>query len=179
MSLPCGGDRLAVQTLVDLAVELETVGWDGVFLEDYLVHYRGDDPTTYDPWLVLAAVAGRTSTITLGTGVTGLLARDPVKLAREALTLRDLSDGRVVLGVGWATRVTAVRASTRCGTRSDLVVSRWTNGSTCCSTSRAARSAFVEGARATARGCRRAEHFSPPVWVGGSSQAGVVARRAD
>src|SRR5690349_24097553 len=102
MSLPCGGDRLAVQTLVDLAVELEAVGWDGVFLEDYLVYYRGDDPATYDPWLVLAAVAARTSTITLGTGVTGLLALDPVKLAREAHTLHDLSGGRVVLGVGLA-----------------------------------------------------------------------------
>ena len=94
------GDLLTAQTLVDLAVELESVGWDGVLLEDYLVYYRGDDPATYDPWLVLAAVAGRTSTLTLGTGVTGLLARDPVKLAREALTLRDLSGGRVVLGVG-------------------------------------------------------------------------------
>ena len=100
MSLPCGGDLLTAQTLVDLAVEVERVGWDGVLLEDYLVYYRGDDPATHDPWLVLAAVAGRTSTLMLGSGVTGLLARDPVKLAREALTLRDLSGGRVVLGVG-------------------------------------------------------------------------------
>src|SRR5690349_25140597 len=100
MSLPCGGDRLAVQTLVDLAVELEAVGWDGVFLEDYLVYYSGDDPATYDPWLVLAEVAARTSTITLGTGVTGLLARDRIKLPRAPLTLRDLPGGTVVPGVG-------------------------------------------------------------------------------
>ena len=73
------GDLLTAQTLVDLAVELESAGWDGVLLEDYLVYYRGDDPATYDPWMVLAAVAGRTSTLMLGTGVTGLLARDPVE----------------------------------------------------------------------------------------------------
>ncbi len=71
-----------------------------MFFEDYLVYHRGQDPATFDPWLVMAVIAGRTSHLTLGTTVTGLLARDPVKLAREALTLRDLSDGRVVLGVG-------------------------------------------------------------------------------
>src|SRR6478752_819258 len=157
MSLPCGGDRLAVQTLVDLAVELETVGWDGVFLEDYLVHYRGDDPATYDPWLVMAVIAGRTSCLTLGTTVTGLLARDPVKLAREALTLCDLSDGRVVLGVGL-------------GDPNDRG---------------AALNPLWDADRG--RGAQMDERLDlllallagrVPVWVGGSSQAGAVARRA-
>src|SRR6478609_12046045 len=100
LELPCGGDGVSVGLLVRLGVEAQRAGWDGVFFEDYLVYYRGDDPATFDPWLVLAVIAGRTTCLTLGTTVTGLLARDPVKLAREALTLRDLSDGRVVLGVG-------------------------------------------------------------------------------
>ena len=175
MSLPCGGDRLTVQTLVDLAVELESVGWDGVFLEDYLVYYRGDDPATYDPWLVLAAVAGRTSTVTLGTGVTGLLARDPVKLAREALTLRDLSGGRVVLGVGlgdpgdrgasidplWDTQRPR---GEQMDERLDLLL---------------ALLAPPDPRSSTARLQPLEDAGGPvPVWVGGSSQAGVVARRA-
>src|SRR6478735_1499052 len=175
MSLPCGGDRLAVQTLVDLAVELETVGWDGVFLEDYLVHYRGDDPATYDPWLVLAAVAGRTSTITLGIGVTGLLARDPVKLAREALTLRDLSGGRVVLGVGLGDpgdRGASIHPlwdperprGEQMDERLDLLLDLLAQPDP--------RSSRVRVQPLEDAGGR------VPVWVGGSSQVGVVARRA-
>ncbi|GAA1906255.1 LLM class flavin-dependent oxidoreductase [Lapillicoccus jejuensis] len=100
LELPCGGDHLTVDLLLDLAVAAERSGWDGVFLEDYLVYYRGDDPPTFDPWVVLAAAAGRTTRVVLGTTVSGLLARDPVKLAREAVTLDALAPGRVVLGVG-------------------------------------------------------------------------------
>ena len=128
MSLPCGGDRLAVQTLVDLAVELETVGWDGVFLEDYLVHYRGDDPATYDPWLVLAAVAGapaRSRSAPVSPGCSP--ATRSSSLARRSPCATCPADVWCS-GWGWVTPATAVRASTRCGTRSALVVSRWTSG---------------------------------------------------
>jgi alkanesulfonate monooxygenase SsuD/methylene tetrahydromethanopterin reductase-like flavin-dependent oxidoreductase (luciferase family) len=175
MSLPCGGDLLTAQTLVDLAVELESVGWDGVLLEDYLVYYRGDDPATHDPWLVLTAVAARTSTLLLGTGVTGLLARDPVKLAREALTLRDLSGGRVVLGVGLgdpSDRGASIHPmwdahrprGEQMDERLDLLL------------------ALLAPPDPRSSGPRLQplqDAGGPvPVWVGGSSQAGVVARRA-
>jgi alkanesulfonate monooxygenase SsuD/methylene tetrahydromethanopterin reductase-like flavin-dependent oxidoreductase (luciferase family) len=146
-----------VGLLVELGVEAERAGWDGVFFEDYLVYYRGRDPATFDPWLVMAVVAGRTSRLTLGTTVTGLLARDPVKLAREALTLQALSSGRTVLGVGlgdpddrgaalnplWDT---SRHRGDQMDERLDLLLSR------------------LDG--------------RVPVWVGGSSQAGAVARRA-
>ena len=55
----------------------ERAGWDGVFFEDYLVYYRGEDPAAFDPSSVMAVIAAGTSHITLGTTVTGLLARDP------------------------------------------------------------------------------------------------------
>ncbi len=100
LELPCGGPDMTAAAIVDLAVEAERSGWDGVFLEDYLVYYRGEDPPTFDPWVILATVAARTERIWLGTTVSGLLARDPVKLAREASTLAELAPGRVVLGVG-------------------------------------------------------------------------------
>ena len=157
LELPCGGDGMSVGLLVRLGVEAQRAGWDGVFFEDYLVYYRGDDPATFDPWLVLAVIAGRTTCLTLGTTVTGLLARDPVKLAREALTLRDLSDGRVVLGVGL-------------GDPNDRG---------------AALNPLWDADRG--RGAQMDERLDlllallagrVPVWVGGSSQAGAVARRA-
>ena len=157
LELPCGGDGVSVGLLVRLGVEAQRAGWDGVFFEDYLVYHRGQDPATFDPWLVMAVIAGRTSHLILGTTVTGLLARDPVKLAREALTLRDLSDGRVVLGVGL-------------GDPNDRG---------------AALNPLWDADRA--RGDQMDERLDlllgllagrVPVWVGGSSEAGAVTRRA-
>src|SRR5438067_2363908 len=92
-----GGDAL---TLAGLAALAEEVGWDGVFLEDYIVHHSAPYTPTYDPWVSLAAMAMRTERIRLGTTVTPLSRRRPWKLARETVTLDHLSNGRLILGVG-------------------------------------------------------------------------------
>lgn len=58
---------------------------------------------TFDPWVVLGAVASMTSTIKLGTGVYILPLRHPIKAARSVVTLDRMSNGRVLfgIGVGW------------------------------------------------------------------------------
>ena len=86
--------------LADLARAVEDAGWDGMFLEDYLV-YQGDaSQPTYDPWICLAAMATATSRIRIGTTVTPLPRRSPWKVAAEAVALDRLSNGRFMLGVG-------------------------------------------------------------------------------
>lgn len=55
---------------------------------------------THDPLLALAAIAATTERLRLGTGVTLVIERDPIVLAKEVATLDHLSGGRVVLGVG-------------------------------------------------------------------------------
>lgn len=55
---------------------------------------------TFDPFIVLAAVASRTNTIKLATGVYILPLRHPIKVARSVVTLDRMSNGRVVFGVG-------------------------------------------------------------------------------
>src|SRR6266849_5046198 len=92
-----GGDFGA---LVELAVQAEAAGWDGIFLEDYITHWSARDAPTCDPWIVLAAISQRTQRVRLGTSVTPLSRRRPWKLAREAVTLDHLSNGRFILGVG-------------------------------------------------------------------------------
>ena len=56
------------------------------------------------PWLsalpLLTAAAGATSTMRLGTLVTSPNFRHPVTLAKDVMTLDDISDGRLTLGVG-------------------------------------------------------------------------------
>ncbi len=86
--------------LAELAFLAEMSGWDGVFLEDYIVHWSAPDIPTCDPWVALAAIALRTTYVRLGTTVTPLSRRRPWKLAREAVTLDHLSHGRLTLGVG-------------------------------------------------------------------------------
>lgn len=84
--------------LAKLAREAEMAGWDGMFLEDYIVHHTRQ--ATIDPWVSLSAMAVATDTIRLGTEVTPLSRRRPWKLARETATLDQLSNGRLILGVG-------------------------------------------------------------------------------
>jgi probable F420-dependent oxidoreductase len=50
------------------------------------------------------AVATRTSRIELGTGVVGIWSRSPVTMALQAATLNELSEGRLLLGLGLQAR---------------------------------------------------------------------------
>ncbi len=93
---PCGDPR----TLAEFAALAEASGYDGVFLEDYLVYQNKIGMPTYDPWVCLAAMATRTEHIKLGTTVTPVPRRRIQKLAAECVALDHLSNGRVVLGVG-------------------------------------------------------------------------------
>ena len=61
------------------------------------------DPTFHpiaDPWVALTAVALQTSRIRLGTMITPLARRRPWKVARETVSLDQVSNGRFILGVG-------------------------------------------------------------------------------
>jgi alkanesulfonate monooxygenase SsuD/methylene tetrahydromethanopterin reductase-like flavin-dependent oxidoreductase (luciferase family) len=100
LCLPTGGACGDPLFLVQLAERAEAVGWDGVFLEDY-VCYQGDPVApTCNTWVALAAMAVRTRRISLGTEVTPLARRRPWNVAREAAGVDQLSGGRMILGVG-------------------------------------------------------------------------------
>jgi len=43
--------------LAELAQLAEEAGWDGIFLEDYIIYWAAPDVPTYDPWVSLAAMA--------------------------------------------------------------------------------------------------------------------------
>lgn len=81
-----------------LAAQLEEAGWDGLAIWDHILVEDGLD--VGDPWIALAAAASVTDRIKLMTAVTPLPRRTPWKLAREVVSLDQLSDGRFILGVG-------------------------------------------------------------------------------
>ena len=91
------GDALV---LADLAKQAEEVGWDGFFIWDHLLFAEPDKSPHVDPWIVLTAIAMQTERIKIGTMVTPLPRRRPWKLARETVSLQNLSGGRLILGVG-------------------------------------------------------------------------------
>lgn len=64
----------------------------------------GELPKQYshsvDPFVALAAVAGATSTIKLGTGIALVPQHDTITLAKEVASLDHLSRGRFLFGIG-------------------------------------------------------------------------------
>ena len=100
LTLPLSGIDGDVGQLIEFAHIAEEEGWEGVFLEDYIVYWGSRNSPTYDPWLTLAAIALRTHQVRIGITVTPLSRRRPWKLARECVSLDHLSRGRLTLGVG-------------------------------------------------------------------------------
>ncbi len=99
LELAAAGPTGDPRSLAAYAALAEDAGWDGLFLEDYVVHWAEGAPT-FDPWVSLAAMACATSRIRLGTTVTALPRRRPWIVARHLVTLDHLSGGRVVFSVG-------------------------------------------------------------------------------
>ncbi|HEV2091885.1 MAG TPA: LLM class flavin-dependent oxidoreductase [Rubrobacter sp.] len=91
--IPTGGPR----EVAELAREAEEAGWDGAFYWDGIAIGEMD---TYDPWVVMAAMAMRTERVRIGAMLTPPARRRPWKLARETMTLDHLSGGRLVVPVG-------------------------------------------------------------------------------
>lgn len=79
---------------------LEEAGFDSIWTADHFVNPVDATTDWFDGWTLLAALASTTSNVRLGTLVSSMTLRNPVFLAREALTVDHLSDGRLELGVG-------------------------------------------------------------------------------
>ena len=97
--------------IIDLSVQAEALGFDSIWVGDsILARPRLEALTT------LAAVASRTVRVRLGTAVLLSALRHPVVLANEAANVDILSHGRLILGLGIATRTPTVeREFAACG----------------------------------------------------------------
>ena len=87
-----------------MADHAETTGWDGLYVYDHFMPFdEGGAPRSgpvLEGWTTLTAIAGRTERLRLGTLVLGNLYRHPALVANMAATLDQISNGRVVLGIG-------------------------------------------------------------------------------
>ena len=85
--------------LAELAVAAEEHGWDGFFVWDHQL-WHDPDWAVADPVVTISAVAARTARVRLGILVNVLARRRVGKVARESVTLDQLSGGRLVFGAG-------------------------------------------------------------------------------
>jgi probable F420-dependent oxidoreductase len=100
---------------LELARAVEHHGFESIFCPDhthvpvrretpYPMPPYGELPREYyrlrDPFITLASIASVTTTLKLGTGISLVIERDPIVLAKQVATLDLISKGRVLLGVG-------------------------------------------------------------------------------
>ena len=89
----------------ELARHAEARGLDSLWVYDHLLFRMADEPDdgSLDSLTVLAAAAAVTTRIRLGTIVLGTGFRSPGITARAAAAIDEISEGRVILGlgVGW------------------------------------------------------------------------------
>lgn len=78
----------------------EDVGYDVAYTYDHLTHRTAVDLWLGEAFTTLTAAAASTQHIRLGTLVASAVFRRPVALARIAMTVQDVSGGRLVLGLG-------------------------------------------------------------------------------
>ena len=98
------GASASWRDLAAFAQRAELLGFDSLWLPDHLLFRlagREDQPVgQWESWSTLSALAAATSRITLGTFVACTGFRNPAVLAKAAVTVDEISGGRLVLGLG-------------------------------------------------------------------------------
>ncbi len=90
--------------VAEFARNIEAQGWHGLWYADHYMSDRSDSAPSDEPalecWAGLAGMAAITSRLRLGTLVSPTTMHHPALLAKRAATVDQMSNGRVILGMG-------------------------------------------------------------------------------
>ncbi|PKB84446.1 MAG: hypothetical protein BZY86_07680 [SAR202 cluster bacterium MP-NPac-SRR3961935-G1] len=89
------GGRPRVELNWQMAETAERIGYDSVWVGDSIT-----SKPRLEPLAVMAALAARTHRVKIGTAVMLNALRHPVHLAHSIATIDNISDGRIILGLG-------------------------------------------------------------------------------
>lgn len=167
--------------LLALAERAEALGYDSVWVGDSLLSRPRHEPLT-----LLAAVSGRTRRVKLGTAVLLPALRNPVVLAHLVATLDQVSDGRVILGIGIAMDLPRIRAEFEAaGVPWDKRIGRMNEAMDLCRALWAGKPVEWSGRWRVVADMALApppvQPGGPPIWCGGMAEAalGRAARHYD
>ena len=159
-------------SLLALAERAEALGFDSVWVGDSLLARPRHEPLT-----LLAGVAGRVRRVALGTAVLLPALRNPVLLAHQVATLDQVSEGRLILGVGFAADVPNIRAEfAAAGVPFEKRIGRMMEGLRLCRALWTGQAVDWDG-RWTVTGGVLApiphRRGGPPLWIGGNLPASL------
>jgi alkanesulfonate monooxygenase SsuD/methylene tetrahydromethanopterin reductase-like flavin-dependent oxidoreductase (luciferase family) len=158
--------------MLELAARAEALGFDSVWVGDSLLARP-----RHEPLILLAGVAGRVPRVSLGTAVLLPALRNPVVLAHLVATLDQVSEGRLILGVGFAQDVPNIRAEfAAAGVPFDKRVGRMMEGLRLCRAMWSGQSVNWDGRWQVAGGVLAPTPYrtgGPPLWIGGNLPASL------
>jgi alkanesulfonate monooxygenase SsuD/methylene tetrahydromethanopterin reductase-like flavin-dependent oxidoreductase (luciferase family) len=94
------GQVIPFNDLIKAWKNIESAGFNSIWLADHFAHWNKLQAPFWECWTTLTALANHTSKIRLGTTVSNMTWRHPAWLAKQALTLDHISNGRLDIGLG-------------------------------------------------------------------------------
>jgi len=164
--------RPEAEPLLALAERAAGFGYASVWVGDSLLARPRHEPLT-----LLAGVAGRVKRVEIGTAVLLPALRNPVLLAHQVATLDQVSEGRLILGVGFASDRPNIRAEfAAAGVPFEKRLGRMMEGLRLCKALWTGAAVDWDGRWQVAGGVLAPTPYrpgGPPLWIGGNLPASL------
>ena len=99
---PITGKQPSYADIKEMALTAEELGFDSIWVYDHLLYRTPgeEDSGIWECWTTLSALAEATKRVEIGSMVVCTAFRNPALLAKMAITLDEISQGRFTLGLG-------------------------------------------------------------------------------
>ena len=103
VAVPHHGEFANKDSIDKIAEEAEKLEYDSIWVSDHIISPISQGKTygyIYESLITLSYLAAKTENLKLGTSILVLPLRNPVLVAKQIATLDQLSNGRLIVGLG-------------------------------------------------------------------------------